>query len=116
WELGHDAGTLQQVMAFNLSPDGEGAGIWQANGGLAADADGTVYFVTSNGTFTADTGDGHDYGSSFVKMNPDGVVLDSFTPHDQDVISANNFDLATAGSLLLPEQHGDRRHWLERES
>ncbi|PYQ95932.1 MAG: hypothetical protein DMF97_16155, partial [Acidobacteria bacterium] len=112
WVLGYDAATLQQVMAFNVSPDGEGGGIWQANGGLAADADGAIYFVTSNGTFTADTSDGHDYGSSFVKLNPDGVVLDSFTPHDQDVISANNFDLGAAGPLLLPDQPGDHRHLL----
>ena len=112
WVLGYDAATLQQVMAFNVSPDGEGGGIWQANGGLAADADGSIYFVTSNGTFTAGTSDGHDYGSSFVKLNPDGVVLDSFTPHDQDVISANNFDLGAAGPLLLPDQPGDHRHLL----
>jgi hypothetical protein len=112
WVLGYDAATLAQVVAFNVSPDGEGGGIWQANGGLAADADGNVYFVTGNGTFTADGVGGRDYGSSFVKMNADGVVLDSFTPHDQDVISANNFDLGAAGPLLLPDQPGDHRHLL----
>src|SRR5262249_35463892 len=42
WVLGYDATTLQQVLAFNVTPDGEGAGIWQSHGGLAADAGGNI--------------------------------------------------------------------------
>jgi chitodextrinase len=109
WVLGYNATTLQQTMAFNVSPNGSGGGIWQANGGPAVDAAGNIYFVTGNGTFSADTG-GSDYGSSFVKINAAGAVVDYFTPHDQDIISAANFDLGAAGPLLLPDQPGGHPH------
>ncbi len=65
WLLGYNATTLQQVMAFNTSPNAEGGGMWQANGGPAADAAGNIYFVTGNGHFDAHTG-GKNYGDSFV--------------------------------------------------
>jgi hypothetical protein len=94
--LGYDATTLQQTMVVNLSPNAGGGGIWQANGGLAADALGNIYVVTGNGTF----------GDTYVKLSPAGAVLDFFTPHDQSNISVNNFDLGAAGPMLLPDQAG----------
>jgi hypothetical protein len=109
WVLGYNATTFQQTMAFNVSPNGSGGGIWQANGGPAVDAAGNIYFVTGNGTFSADTG-GSDFGSSFVKINAAGAVVDYFTPHDQDIISSVNFDLGAAGPLLLPDQPGAHPH------
>src|SRR4030095_10158830 len=71
WVLGYNATTLQRVMAFNVSPNGEGGGIWQAKGGPAADAAGNIYFVTGDGTFDAASG-GQSYGDSYVKINPSG--------------------------------------------
>ena len=41
-----------------------------------------------------------------VKIAPGGMVADFFTPHDQDSINANNFDLGAAGAMLLPDQPG----------
>ena len=96
-------------MVHNVSPNGQGGGIWQANGGLAADAAGNVYFITGNGSFDANIG-GTSYGDSFVKISPSGAVQDYFTPHDQGNLSANNFDLGAAGPLLLPDQPGPRPH------
>jgi chitodextrinase len=109
WVLGYNAATLQQTMAFNVSPNGDGGGIWQANGGPAADAAGNIYFVTGNGAFDATVG-GDNYGDSFVKINASGNVIDYFTPHDQASISARNFDLGAAGPLLLPDQPGTHPH------
>jgi chitodextrinase len=109
WVLGYNATTLRQTMAFNVSPNGDGGGIWQANGGLAADAAGNIYFVTGNGAFDADVG-GTSYGDSFVKIDPTGTVVDYFTPSDQASISATNFDLGAAGPLLLPDQPGAHTH------
>ena len=111
WVLGYNATTLRQTMAFNVSPNGDGGGIWQANGGLAADSVGNIYFITGNGAFDADGG-GNDYGDSFVKIDRNGNVLDYFTPHDQASISASNFDLGAAGPLLLPDQPGAHAHLL----
>jgi hypothetical protein len=109
WILGYDATTLQQVMAFNATPNNEGGGIWQGGGGLSADASGNIYFVTGDGTFTANAG-GVDYGDSFMKMSPSGAVLDYFTPYDQADLDAGNHDLGSANALLLPDQPGAHPH------
>jgi concanavalin A-like lectin/glucanase superfamily protein/centrosomal CEP192-like protein len=110
WVLGYNATTLQQVMAFNVSPNGEGGGIWQANGGPAVDADGNIYFMTGNGTFDTSNTNRKNYGDSFVKISPAGAVVDFFTPHDQGDIDANDFDLGAAGPMLLPDQPGTHPH------
>jgi hypothetical protein len=111
WLLGYDAATLQRVFVHNSSPNDNGAGMWQANGGPAADAAGNIYFVTGNGLFDVNTG-GKNYGDSFVKISPSGSVMDYFTPYDQANISGNNFDLGAAGPLLLPDQPGLHPHLL----
>jgi PKD repeat protein len=109
WVLGYNATTLQQVMAFNVTPDGEGGGIWQGGGGLAADAAGNIYFISGDGTFDADSG-GRNYGDSFVKISPSGAVLDYFTPYDQADLDAANMDLGSANPLVLPDQAGIHPH------
>jgi hypothetical protein len=106
WLLGYDAITLQQTMAVNLSPTGEGGGIWQANGGPAADAAGNIYVVTGDGTFDTGSNNRKNYGDSYVKISPSGTILDFFTPHDQGNINVNNFDLGAAGPMILPTQPG----------
>jgi chitodextrinase len=111
WLLGYDAATLQRVFVHNSSPNDNGAGMWQANGGPAVDAAGNIYFVTGNGLFDVNTG-GKNYGDSFVKISPSGSVMDYFTPYDQANISGNNFDLGAAGPLLLPDQPGLHPHLL----
>lgn len=111
WVLGYNATTLQQVFAFCVTPNNEGAGVWQSGGGLAADASGNIFFATGDGTFTADAG-GIDYGDSYVKLSPTGTVLDYFTPHDQLVLDQNNLDLCAGGVLLLPDQPGPHPHLL----
>lgn len=105
WVLGYDATTLQQVLAYNDTPNGSfgGGGIWHAGGGLATDANGNLYFATSNGDFDANT-HGGDYGTSIVKLGANGAVLDYFTPHDQAIQSSNNLDLGSAGPVLLVDQ------------
>jgi uncharacterized repeat protein (TIGR01451 family) len=109
WVLGYAANTLRQVVAFCTTPNGKGGGIWQANGGLAADSAGNIFFVTGDGTFDASTG-GVDFGDSLVKMSATGAILDYFTPHDQANLDINNFDLGAAGPLLLPDQSGPHPH------
>jgi hypothetical protein len=103
WMLGYDAGTLQQVMVYNVTADGYGGGIWQSGGGPSADSAGSLYFATGNGTFDANTG-GIDYGDSILKLHPAGAVLDYFTPHDQANMLVNNLDLGSAGPVLLLDQ------------
>ncbi len=109
WLLGYNASTLAQVMAYCATRNGEGAGMWQANGGPAADAAGNIFFITGDGSFNANTG-GPNFGDSFVKVNAAGTVVDYFTPHNQANLDVNNFDLGAAGPLLLPDQPGAHPH------
>jgi hypothetical protein len=112
WVLGYSAATLQQVMAYAATPNNEGGGIWHSGGGLAADSAGSIYFVTGDGTFTANTAGGRDYGDSFIKLGPSGSVLDYFTPWNQLDLDVNNIDLGGGGLMLLPDQSGPHPHML----
>jgi hypothetical protein len=111
WLLGYNATTLQRVLVFCTTPDGEGGGIWQSGGGLAVDAAGNFYFATGNGTYNLATG-GVDYGDSFLRFSASGGVLDYFTPHDENYLQSNNLDLDAGGMILLPDQPGAHPHLL----
>ena len=111
WVLGYNATTLQQTMAYCDSPNGSQAGIWQSGLGPAADATGNIFFMTANGVFNANTG-GTEYGDSFIKLSPVGIVADYFTPKDQATMYSNNLDLASSGPMLLPDQPGLKPHLL----
>jgi hypothetical protein len=105
WLLGYNATTLQQVLAYTATPNGEGGGIWQSGGGLAIDSAGNVFFATGDGTFSKNTG-GVDYGDTFLKFNLATGVVDYFTPHDEGNLNTNNLDLDAGGMILLPDQSG----------
>ena len=111
WIIGYNATTLQQVAAYCVSPDGYGGGVWSSGGGLGADSSGNIYFNTGNGDFTVNTG-GRDYGDSVVKLGPTGTVIDYFTPFDQANMESQNFDLSSAGPVLLVDQPGSFPHLL----
>ena len=113
WLFGYNATTLQRILVYSTSPDGEGAGIWHSGGGLVADSAGKIYFVTGDGTFDANNTGGADYGDSFVRFNAaTGIAEDYFTPKDQGTIDANNLDLGAGGLVLLPDQPGAHPHLL----
>jgi mono/diheme cytochrome c family protein len=93
-----DPRTLGQLGVLNLSPDGEGGSIWQSGQGPAADADGTIYFITSNGTW-----DGRrDFADSFVKVGPDLRILDWFTPTNYKELDDRDHDINSSGAMLIP--------------
>ena len=79
--------------------------------GLSSDSTGNVYFATGNGSFNANTG-GTEYGDTFVQLSPAGAVVDYFTSKDQSIMNSNNWDLSSAGPMLLPDQTGPRPHLL----
>jgi hypothetical protein len=104
WVFAYDASTLAQKGAFSTSPNQpRGANVWQGGAGLAADANGNVFFITANGPFNVSMG-GSDYGDSFMKLTLTGGVLgatDYFTPFDQANMGANDLDLGSGGAMLL---------------
>jgi hypothetical protein len=104
--LAYDAATLQPRAAWSSTtpPAGRNGGIWQAGQGPAADAQGHVYLITGNGTFTAHQ-HGQDYGNSFVKLKLENgalVVKDFFTPCNERFLDSIDLDLGSAGPLLVP--------------
>jgi outer membrane protein assembly factor BamB len=48
WLLAYDLDTFRQTAAWCTTPNGRGAGIWQAGQGPAADENGDIYLVTGN--------------------------------------------------------------------
>jgi fibronectin type 3 domain-containing protein len=109
WILGYNASTLQQTLAFCLTPDTEGAGVWMSGAGIASDSTGSLYYITGDGPFDGNTG-GSNWGDSYIKMTTAGGVTDYFTPFNQDLLNAGNHDLGSGGALLLPDQPGPHPH------
>jgi len=112
WIVGYDASSLQQVIAWNDTPNGNKGGIWTSGASLSADAAGNIYAIIGNGTFDANNG-GPDYGDSVVKLTPNGntlTVSDYFTPFDQQTLQANDMDLGSTGFTVLPNQPGPVAH------
>jgi hypothetical protein len=111
WLLGYNAATLSQAVAYNVTPNGFGGGIWQSGGGLPADASGNLYLTTSNGTFNLNSG-GADAADTIEKLGPGGALLDYFTPHDQAAMEVNNLELGASGPALVIDQPGPYPHLL----
>jgi hypothetical protein len=121
------SGFTQQAV-FNTTPDlanpagglpnGNG-GIWQAGGGLAADASGNIYFETAdaNNFYLNTKGwQGTDFGDSIVKLTPSlGAPTSSasyFTPYNDRALYNKDIDLGSSGPVLLPDQPGLHPHIL----
>ena len=97
----YNGSSFTQANAYNTTPDGSKAGIWASSGVIADDASGSVYTVTGNGTFNANTG-GNDVGDSFVRLNGQLQRQDYFTPFNQACIAAGDVDLGSGGPMLVP--------------
>jgi len=108
WVIGYtyNGRAFRQVGVYNTTPDGQEGGIWMSGAGPAADAQGNVYLTTSNGTFDLDQPGHRDAGNSLVKLSTGNglVLLDYFTPFNQECLDGRDEDLGAGGVLLLPDQ------------
>jgi Chitobiase/beta-hexosaminidase C-terminal domain/Bacterial lectin len=116
WILAYNAATLAQTGAFNATPNGIGGGFWMSGAGLAADQlnpstkpYGRLFATTGNGDYTATTpyANGMDYGDTVVNLDlTNGVptIQDEFTPSDQASLDAEDGDLGSGGTMLIPTQ------------
>jgi len=111
WLIGYDAATLQQVAAFNTTPDGGLGGIWQSGAAPAVDAAGNLYMETGNGTFDAQNG-GNNFGDTLLKLTPTAglTIADYFTPFNEDALNSADIDFGSGGPLVLPDQPGAHPH------
>ncbi len=107
WVMAYDGGTLEQVGAFNASPDVDASAVWLSGGGLAGDNAGNIYFSTGDGLF--DGPGGTHFGDTVIKLTQGNGVLtltDYFTPYNQLFFQQNDLDLGSGIVMLLPEQGG----------
>ena len=98
WLMSYDASDLRrQFGAFNTTPRGDGAAIWQSGRGPAADDQGNVFVITGNGDFDSL----QNFGQSFVKLS--GVapaVAASYTPADWQSMDDDDVDLSAGPALV----------------
>jgi hypothetical protein len=104
WVIGYSTSTLAQVSIFNDTPDGREGGIWMSGGGPAVDPQGSIYLLTGNGDFTANSIGGRDYGDTFLKLNAGLSVTDWFTPYNQASLSQADLDLGGGGAVIFIDQ------------
>jgi hypothetical protein len=107
WVLGYRASDLDGPIAFNTSPVGAGAGIWQSGNGLAGSDDGAIYLQTGNDFVPGRA----PLGDSIVRLQQaNGTFPPSppfFQPSNASTLATNpttggDTDLGSGGPLLLP--------------
>jgi hypothetical protein len=111
WIMGYTEQTLTQTNVLNVTPNGNEGAIWMAGDGLAADADGNIYFLDANGFFdTSFTASGFpansDYGNAFIKLSTTAntlAVADYFTMSNAGTENSTDEDLGSGGELVLPD-------------
>jgi hypothetical protein len=110
WIIGYDEQTLAQTSVLNITPNGGEAAIWMSGDGLAADAQGNIYFAAGNGTLDTTLTNGFpihgDYGNAFMKLSTISnrlTVADYFVMSNAVSESGLDLDLGSGGVLLLPD-------------
>jgi hypothetical protein len=118
WVTGYSASTLQLVTVFNASPNTQLNTIWMSGGGLAADANGHVYFVTGNGPVSS-TSNGFnpaagDYAESVLNLATSGglSVSDYFTPFNWQFLDSIDADFGSGGVVLFDQPGAAAPHLL----
>jgi hypothetical protein len=109
WVFGYNAATLAQNFVFSTSDPrsgSNGASVWDAGAGPAADASGNIYVTTGNGAFDGTK----NFSESVLKLSPTGTLLDWFTPFNRSVFDANDIDMGSAGVVILPDAVGSTAH------
>jgi hypothetical protein len=109
WIFGYDPATLAQKFVWSTSDPTSGcngASIWDGGAGPAADASGNIYFTTGNGFYDGTK----NFSESVIKLSPTGALLDWFTPFNTSVLDANDIDMGSAGTIILPDSVASAAH------
>jgi len=109
WLFGYDAATLAQKFVFPTSDPTtgcNGASIWDGGAGPAADSSGNVYVTTGNGAYDGTK----SWSESAMKFSPTGTLLDWFTPFNRATLDANDVDMGSTGTIVLPDSVGSAAH------
>ena len=107
--MGYDASTLAQTTVLNLTPNGNEGAIWGSGAGMAAEGNGNIFLLDSNGDFDTNLNsagfprDG-DFRNAFLKLSTKGglAVADYFEMDNEQQENNSDTDLGSGGALLLP--------------
>lgn len=115
WVLGWQESTLAPLAANKLadtrkkSPDNYFlTSVWMSGYGLAANSNGSVFFVTGNSDYSGTTYNKvTNIAESAVEMSSDlSTVQSLFTPSDHASLDQSDTDFGAGGLMLLPQQPG----------
>ncbi len=120
WLFAYNATSLAQTAAVCLSPNGFGAGIWEAGAGLPIDTDvdgGRMFLTTGNGTFSTypPISASTEFGESIISFNLSNGGLtptDAFTSFNAEHLNGGDIDQGSGGILMVPDQQGANPHIL----
>lgn len=111
--LAYDQASLRMTSEYQDGDPGNMNGIWMSGMAPSIDSNGFIYASTGNGIYDGAT----NYGCSILKLTDSGGTLslaDHFTPFDQATLNplADDLDLASAGTVILPDQPGATPHMM----
>ena len=109
WLFAYDPASLTQKFVWSTSDPTNGcngASIWDGGAGPAADASGNIYFTTGNGRYDGTK----NFSESVIKLSPTGALLDWFTPFNASLLDANDIDMGSAGTIILPDSVASAAH------
>jgi uncharacterized protein (TIGR03437 family) len=102
WMLAYNPSTLQQKAVFNSAPNGRQAAFWQAGRAPAVDGEGNVIAVTGNGDWDGVA----NFGESLLHLSGANLsLLDWYTPSEWGNLNDQDWDLGSAGAILIPGVH-----------
>jgi hypothetical protein len=110
WIMAYNATTLAQTAVLNVTPNGNEGAIWGSEAGLAADAQGDIFFLDANGAFDTTLNSkgfpsNGDYGNGFMRLSTakgNLAVTDYFEMDNESQENGSDTDLGSGGVLLLP--------------
>jgi hypothetical protein len=118
WVMGYNSQNLKQTTVLNLTPNGDEGGIWGSGAGMAADADGNIFFADGNGYFDTTLNAGGfpsegDYGNALLKLTTSGglAVADYFEMYNQVGENSQDLDLGSGGTVLVTPTDSTGKVW-----
>ena len=118
WVLGWSASALAPLASNSLvdrlptSPSSFFlSSTWMSGNGVAADAQGNLYFTTGNSDYSGNTYGPNNLSESVVKQSANlSQVLSFFTPSNVSNLDIGDTDYGSGGVMLLPDQAGPVPH------
>lgn len=99
WMLAYNSSTLQQTAVFNSATNGRQSAFWHSGRAPAIDGAGDVYAVTGNGDWDGVS----NFGESLLHLSGSNLsLLDWYTPQEWSNLNAQDWDLGSAGAILIP--------------